>query len=309
MTEITKTVLLGHAIGDALGVPVEFYGRKRLAERPVTDMIGYLSPNSVANIWSDDTSMSLCLIESIDRKGCIDYDDIMNNFVKWLTEGAFTPEGKAFGIGKTCLKAILTYIRNKKSIFRVCTSETENGNGSLMRIFPACIYVIEKNIPTNEAMSIIHTVSALTHGHSRSKIACGIYYFVFKSIYDNKDALSVQECVELGLQSAKRYYEGQEEFCHELVHYERLFSENFSNISVDKISSSGYVVDSLEAAIWCLLNSACYKKTVLKAVNLGDDADTIAAIVGGLAALYYGKEDIPLSWIEHLRGKEVLNVL
>lgn len=314
INETIKTVLLGHAVGDALGVPVEFYDRKRLEEKPVTDMVGYLSPNSVANTWSDDTSMSLCLIDSINRKGCIDYEDIMNNFVRWINEGVFTPDGQAFGIGKICLKAILAYIRNKDSLFTACTSEKENGNGSLMRIFPACIYVIEKDIPIDDAMNIIHNLSALTHGHSRSKMACGIYFFIFKSIYE--EAFGIDTCIELGLESAKKYYEGQDEFSSELVYYERLFDKDFRSwyldefrsLDVSEIKSSGYVVDSLEAAIWCLLNSDSYKETVLKAVNLGGDTDTIAAIAGGLAALHYGKEDIPSDWIELLRAKDVLGI-
>ena len=135
-----KAIMLGHAVGDALGVPVEFESRDKLSKSPVTDMIGYGSYPVPAGAWSDDTSMSLAAMDVLSR-GKLDDFDIMTNFVKWLENGAFTPIGKAFDVGHTCLKAIRRFIglidsKEADVIFYGFDGEYDNGNGSLMRIHP-----------------------------------------------------------------------------------------------------------------------------------------------------------------------------
>nr|HPM00276.1 ADP-ribosylglycohydrolase family protein [Bacillota bacterium] len=161
------------------------------------------------------------------------------------------------------------------------------------------VYYLQANFgaeitENNEAMAIIHNVSALTHAHKRSLIACGIYCSIAAMLMGS---MELSTAVSLGINKAVEFYRRHEEYSDELGNYERLNNKSFAAVPVEEIKSSGYVVDTLEAAVWCLLNSNNYKECVLMAVNLGEDTDTVAAIAGGLAGLYYGYGSIPQEWL------------
>jgi ADP-ribosylglycohydrolase len=245
--------------------------------------------------------MSLCALASL-ANGKIDFDEIMSNFGKWCYEGEFTATGEVFDIGNTCRQAIDNYCKNKMPYDKcgLCDNDS-NGNGSLMRINPFVLVTANMSCSLDEKISIIHTASSLTHAHKRSQIGCGIYAFVLWELLKNP----VKDSVNVGLQKAKDYYKDEEE----LTYYERLLSENFANTRREVISSSGYIVLSLEAAIWCLLNTESYKDCILKAVNLGWDTDTIAAIAGGLAGALYGYNAIPQTWRDCLAKRDYIEDL
>ena len=292
MIEKIKAVVVGHAVADALGVPVEFSSRKKLDETPVTDMQGYGRYSVPAGSWSDDTSMSLGTLEVLASKG-VDYDAIMKNFVAWYNECKFTPTGVTFDVGITCSQAMNDYFFfNVPAVECGQKSERANGNGSLMRIHPAVLYLANKDMPIEEKMEIVHTMSALTHAHDRSKIGCGIYAFILWELLKNPTMYAFKD----GLAQAQAFYQGNPE----LVHYSRLFEETFATTPREEIKSGGYVVDTLEAAVWCILTTDSYKDAVLKAVNLGEDTDTVAAVAGGLAGALYGYEAIPQEWRDTL---------
>lgn len=294
--------LLGHIVGDALGVPVEFMSREKLTKEPVTDMVGGGNRGFPAGTWSDDSSMMLCTVESILKKKSIDYHDIMRNFLRWATEGYMTPHGSTFGMGQTVLRALVQYSKKRDIAICGCGEEKDNGNGSLMRLLPFVVYlhndrILSKN-SLDEKINIIHNASSITHRHLRSQIACGIYYFVAEELINEPTHTSIL----VGLEKAHSYYHQYDEFAH----FQRLFSKNFKALSSDEIRTSGYVVDTLEAAIWCLERGKDYQQTLLTAVNLGGDADTVAAIAGGLAGILHGAESIPPSWIDTLaKTKEI----
>ena len=299
-TEIVKSLILGHAIGDALGVPVEFQSRAVLSADPVMDMRGYGTYNVPAGAWSDDTSMTLALIDSISRLGRLDYEDMMNNFSKWANHGVFTPTDFAFDIGGATRNAIIRYDGGKPALECGGTSGATNGNGSLMRISPMALYVYEKydgQVQADEPLQLVHTVSSLTHAHPRSLMACGIYVLVAAEILRGK-AMAI--ALHDGLQAARRYYSQQAEFSKEMDNYASLWEPDFEHFDEGTISSGGYVVDTLEAVMWCLLNTKSYKGCVLRAVNMGADTDTVGAIAGGLAGLYYGMDSIPEEWRDQL---------
>lgn len=293
-----KSVVLGHAIADALGVPVEFVDRKELEQAPVTDMEGFGTYPYPEGSWSDDTSMSLAALDSLSR-GILDFDDIMINFGAWYYKDAYTPTGKTFDVGSTCSYAIGNYFYKHKTIHEcgLC-DEQSNGNGSLMRIHPFVLYAFIKRLPFENMMDIVYTASALTHAHERSKIACGIYAFVLMHLLHKNDKASVHTA----LQQAKAYYVNNTE----IKHYANLFKKDFYQTARCEIKSGGYVVDTLEAAIWCLLTTDNYRDCVLKAVNLGDDTDTVAAIAGGLAGALYSYDSIPTEWMSVLKRKEYI---
>ena len=309
--EKIKAVMLGHAVGDALGVPVEFFAREELDEKPVTTMEGFGTYPMPEGCWSDDTSMALAALDSL-ASGKINYEQIMENFVRWVTLEEYTPTGVTFDMGRTCLEAIRRYI-DIRGDATLCglDGEHSNGNGSLMRIHPFALFLYNRGIADEEHIEFIHKASALTHAHERSKMACGIYAFILWELLQNP----CRESVKRGLLRARNYYADYEE----CATYDKMLFSRIADISKEEgstgacqkirreeIKSTGYVVDTLEAAIWCILTTKDYKECVLKAVNLGEDTDTVAAIAGGLAGALYGFESIPKEWLTVLKKREYI---
>lgn len=301
MIKTVKGAIFGLAVADALGVPVEFESREKLRENPVDKMLGFGSHDVPKGTWSDDTSMTLCTLNSIAQKGKIDLEDNILEFSKWAEDGYMTPHGEMFDIGRTTLTSLRNYW-NCKNVYNCGgKSEYDNGNGSLMRIIPVSLFNHLKNLSQKESIQNIHEVSALTHAHERSLIACGIYDFTMQELIKFPD----KSTVNIALKKAEKYYADYQE----IKHYKKLFDEKFTYTDINLIKSSGYVVDTLEAAIWCLLNTDCYKDCVLKAVNLGEDTDTVAAVAGGLAGILYGYDNIPKEWTDTLVKNDMISNL
>ena len=270
-------------------------------------MRGYGTFNLPEGSWTDDSSLTIALLESIRRVGEIDLDDIMGNFMKWLYDGEFTPYGESYDIGRGTMQAINRYKKNRKA--KKCGGDEEwnNGNGSLMRIMPACLYcsVMESSgmYSDRDAIDVIHSVGGLTHAHIRSNIACGLYFFMAKYILFREGSL--QERIQEGLTQGFAFYESYLADKENLHYYDRLKDlEAFKSLPADKIKSTGYVVDALEAAVWSLITTDSFDQALLKAVNLGDDTDTVGAIAGGLAGLYYGYDSIPEEWLSAIKRRE-----
>lgn len=297
--------MIGLVVGDALGVPYEFSWRQKLKENPAVDMIGYGAHNVPAGCWSDDSSMALATLDSL-RHG-YDPEEIMMNFSDWYHNAEYTPYGKVFDIGMTCMAAIENYDESGDVSSCGCDKENDNGNGSLMRILPACLYFYEKcrigAMTEKEILEKIHEISALTHAHLRSKIACGLYYFLVKEILYG--AGSLNDRLQKGFDDGFAFYDDYLSDTNELSYYDRMKNiSHFAAMPDTEIESSGYVVASFEAAVWCLANTSDYRSCILKAVNLGKDTDTVAAIAGGLAGLYYGYDGIPSDWLQKIAKRE-----
>ena len=179
--------------------------------------------------------------------------------------------------------------------------EYSNGNGSLMRIHPFALMTWYDRKLRPDFEEIIERASALTHAHERSKLACKIYTLILYNLL----GLPRKDVIMFALDEAKcRYFESPE-----YHHYDRLFDDNFDKLTIDEIKSSGYVVDTLEAAVWCVLTTDSYRDCVLKAVNLGEDTDTVAAIAGGLAGALYGYDGIPAEWKNTLIKKDYIEAM
>lgn len=300
--------IMGLCVADALGVPVEFMDRKVLIENPVVNMRGLGTYNQPAGTWSDDTSMSLCLLDSLSRE--LNYNDIMLNFLKWYINGEYTAHGEVFDIGITTKEALVRFQEGISPLECGGKSEYDNGNGSLMRILPTLFYIQaiygSDFQEIDEAFQIIHNISALTHAHKRSQIACGIYISVASMLLGE---MNLEIAIDLGIYKAMEYYRKQDDFTEELEHFSRLENKDFKKTPIEEIRSGGYTVSTLEAAIWCLLNTNDYKSCALQAVNLGNDTDTVAAVAGGLAGIKYGCENIPQEWLEVIAKKEYIENL
>ena len=270
--------IMGLVVGDALGVPYEM---RRRGTFTAIDMVGGGVYRQPAGTWSDDSSLTLATLASIkEKKGKIIFDDIMDKFTEWYLYGEYTPHGKPFGEGATVRAALYNYITcGKKPLDCGQTREYSNGNGSLMRILPLTFFKHDEKL--------VARVSSLTHAHPVSVEGCQLYIQIADLIRKGYPMAVIREAVcDMATTEA----------------YLRLKEIAFMVVPEDKIKSTGYVVDTLEAALYCLFETNSYADCVLKAANLGGDTDTIAAVAGGLAGLYY--KDIPEEWVNKIARRE-----
>jgi len=294
---IHTDILLGLAIGDALGVPLEFRSRKTIALNPVTDMTGYGTHNLPAGTFSDDSSLAFCLSEAL--TGEFNLEKIADNFIKWLHHSFWTPRGKVFDVGITTSMAIKRLKDGYPPELAGGTDESDNGNGSLMRILPLITHIKDKSI--DERYQITKQVSSITHGHIRAVIACYYYLEFARHIISGKDKLQTYETLQKEIPEYLKFLSVNPK---EIALFDRLLNQDIHTLSEKDIHSSGYVLHTLEASIWCLLTTSDYREATLKAVNLGEDSDTTGAVTGGLAGLLYGWETIPPTWMDQLVRKD-----
>ncbi len=300
-----KEMFLGFALADALGVPVEFQSRDVLAQNPVNSMAGYGTHFQTEGTWSDDSSLALCLADSL-TKG-YDLKDIALKFIQWKRNSLWTPRGEVFDIGIQTTRSIDRLVNillrdrdeERLSLIKYDDDEYTNGNGSLMRILPLLYYIKGKEI--KEQFAIIWDVSSLTHGHIRAAIACLVYLKFAEYVSEGS---SLREAYEEMRKDIKEFFKVAEIAAYEVDKFHRIIENDISIVEEDEINSGGYVIETLEASFWCLLNSESYLEAVFKAINLGDDTDTTATVVGGIAGLYFGMKDVPEIWIQQLARKD-----
>ncbi|AYZ14375.1 ADP-ribosylglycohydrolase family protein [Chryseobacterium arthrosphaerae] len=303
MENKVKAGIMGVCVGDALGVPVEFKKRQDLKINPVTKMLEYMSWNQPKGTWSDDSSLTLCLAEEL-TKG-YDLERIGAGFVKWVKDGHWTAHGRLFDIGGTTRHSIARLIKGESAGFSGNIFEEDNGNGSLMRILPLAFYLQNEN-DTKKFYLTVKEVSSITHGHFRSVFACFIYVVFAIQLIKGKSKIEAYSYMQ---KTALEYAEIQEFNPKEIELFNRILKHDISGYPEDEIKSGGYVLHSLEASLWCFLNSESYSEAVLKAVNLGEDTDTTGAITGGIAGIYYGYENIPQEWLNVLVRKDDIEAL
>ncbi len=287
--------LMGVCVGDALGVPVEFTSRSDRQKNPVTTMIGYGTYNQPPGTWSDDSSLTFCLADSLCQG--FDLDVISRSFCRWFRECYWTPHGEVFGIGNTTLQALRNLQQGAPPSESGVTSDRGNGNGSLMRILPMAF--LYKNLEFTELIERTHQVSRITHAHPRALMACGIYISIAVNLLQGKN---LKSAYLQGIENIRPFYQSAP-YLQELDHFQRLLNGDIDRLTINQVNSSGYVISTLEASLWCLLNTDNYRDAVLKAVNLGQDTDTTAAVTGGLAGIYYGFEAIPQEWVDQIARK------
>lgn len=278
-----RGALLGLACGDAVGTTVEFCPRGSFT--PVTDMVGggpfHLQPGQ----WTDDTSMALCLAESLLTQGGFDPRDQMTRYLNWWQWGYLSSTGHCFDIGMT-VRSALAKFQVSGDPFSGPTEPNMAGNGSLMRLAPA---VLMAHPDRETVLQYAGESSRTTHGAAEA----------------------VESCRAFGLLLHAALSGTQKERLLSSVHYEspapkvsEILQGTFALKTEAGIKGSGYCIESLEAALWCFMQTNTFEEAILRAVNLGDDADTTGAIVGQLAGAYYGAEGIPEKWLSKISMRE-----
>ena len=221
-----------------------------------------------------------------------DIEIIGKLFVNWYKTGYWGAHHKVFDIGLTTRESLERISKGESAKFSGNFLEENNGNGSLMRILPL-VYYLKDVKDLNQIFTIVKEVSSVTHAHFRACFACFIYCVLGIHILNgNKKELAYQK-MQMDL---KRFIESKSFNIDELNLFNKIIQDKIWNLEEEEIQSSGYVLDALEASLWSFYKTDSYEKAVLKAVNLGRDTDTVGAITGGLAGLYYGFNNIPEFW-------------
>ena len=299
LNEKLKAGVVGAIIGDAVGVPYEFRSNNEMIFNPCKDMVGYGTYNKPAGTWSDDSSMILATLDSVvDKK--LDLNKMMLNFIEWQTNGAYTQDGFMFDIGNTTAFALKEY-KNSVNV-KICGQKDDwnNGNGSLMRIFPVSVYLYNlygvNAFKHEDAVELVKDVSALTHAHEISMEACVIYVSVCLHLLNEEG----KDGIIKGLLEAKDIVKSSA--------FERLFSKGFFTLPLKELSGNAYVVNTLEDALYIAYNERNFRESILTAVNLGKDTDTTASVTGALVGMLYS-DAIDIDWIRGVRNIELALVL
>lgn len=267
---------LGLAIGDSVGTTVEFCDRDTF--EPVTDMIGQGPFNLPAGYYTDDTSMALCLAESLIIYPDLDSSDLLSRFSKWYRDGVNSPTGHCFDIGMTTVKAIINW-ENTKSIINNTDASTA-GNGSIMRLAPA---VIKYHDDSDKAISTAIMQGRTTHGSNEAVDSCDLLARILLAAFHAENKGKV---IDIDVQE------------HWATNVKNILKT--LDVSRDEVKSSGYVIHTLHAALWSFMNTNNFCDAILLATNLGDDSDTVAAVTGQIAGAYYGVDGIMIKWLDTL---------
>lgn len=283
-----RGAFLGLACGDAVGTTVEFKPRGSFV--PMTDLVGGGPFKLVAGQWTDDTSMALCLASSLIENG-FDMHDQMERYVRWHEYGYMSSNGKCFDIGNATYEALMTFKRTSDPLAG-SFSPNSAGNGSIMRLAPVPIRYLD----TPElALDLCVEQSRTTHQSPECLMACRLLGEVLIRALQGRSKDEVlapsQQVLRLspGLNSVA--------------------SGGYKTKTMDQIRGSGYVVQSLEAALWCFWNTDNFKDCVLMAANLGDDADTTAAVAGQIAGAFFSEKGIPACWLDKLTMADEIGAL
>jgi len=288
-----KGSLVGLATGDALGTTLEF--SQPGSFKPITEIKGGGPFSLKPGEWTDDTSMALCLAESLIEKNGFDPIDQLQRYTKWYDEGYLSSNGTCFDIGTTTQYALENFKKTGQP-YSGLTDRVASGNGSIMRL--AAVPLFFSHNPEN-AIFMSGESSKTTHGSILSVDACRYMGSIIAGIILGVDK---EEILSENYDPAPDYWKNKP-----LVkEIESIRNGSFKNQNPPEIKGDGFVVKSLEAALWAFNKSKSFEEGCLMAVNLGDDADTTGAVYGQMAGAYYGIENIPISWRSKLARLELI---
>lgn len=291
-----RGTLIGLAVGDAIGTTLEFSSPGSF--KPIDDMIGGGPFKLEAGQWTDDTSMALCLAESLIEQKKFDSINQLNKYLQWYLNGYLSSTGKCFDIGNTVRKALRQYMTTKEPYPGV-DDFLSAGNGSIMRLAPIPLFYHNdiKNALEKAALS-----SKTTHATTTCIDACK---YMSGIIWGSLHGASKEELLSPLYSPLKNYWKEISPLCSEI---RQVAQGSFKKHEPPEIAGTGYVVKSLEAALWAFYKTSTFKDGVLKAANLGHDADTTAAIYGQIAGAYYGESNIPQEWRDKLWDYEKIKL-
>lgn len=296
-----KSAIYGLAVGDALGVPYFSINQEEMCPKEEISMIKGGTHDKPEGTWSDETSLTLILLDSLSDKR-FSLKNLIENSLNWFEEGEYTIDSEAFGIEPQTL-SILTQLSEGSSLRRVLREgDLNDGNSALIKILPLAFWLInEPSIKKRKKM--IDDICSITNSDDISKLVCHYYVeFAIQLVNGNDMNLAYSETNRL----MRKHYGGKQH-AHLLGAFEMILTTRIAWVDKTHIKADDSAIHTLEAVIWSLINSTGYENCMKRAVSLGGNTDTIAAVVGGLAGIFYGYERIPKRWLEQLRGKDILD--
>ena len=285
--------LIGNAVGDALGLPAVFSKRDDLKSNPILEMQGFGSYLVPAGTWSENTSMSLALMDSVRECKCINISDIMHKLSRWLYLAEYTASSEVVNVNATIELAVEKF---KKGIIpQDCGDNFEfaSDNGALMRILPVALLCHNYNIIGKQRYELVSEITRITHANEKCIMANLIFVnFVCYLMDGFYPAIALQR-------TQQECYNFFSDAC--VARYDRLLVGNIAELPEDEIRSTSDVIDTLESAIWSLITTRNYETAVIRAVNLGSDTAAIGALTGTIAGVYYGEHAIPRHWLDQVK--------
>ena len=286
----------GLIIGDAVGVPYEFTPQE---DSPSIDKIDIVTPTYFRKTYidvpfgtySDDGAQFLCVIDSYLECDGFNMNNLAKKLLAWLSDGLWAVDGYVFDVGRQTLKALVEYARGSSPrVSGLCEPEGK-GNGALMRTLALAIL---EDGDDERLVNDSHEQAMITHGHICNQVCCAFYNLIAKYMLEG---IEFEEAYSTAVNSLKNIYKNNKEYLHE-------FENNILPDGIIKERGTGYVIDCLKSAFKIIRESNSYEDAIKKSIALGNDTDTTAAVVGGLAGIIYGFENIPTRWYEEIRGKE-----
>ena len=297
-----KASIYGYIVGDAVGLPLKNKKRKDLLKKPVNEMLSMTGYNDIG-YWSINTSFVIATLDSIIENNIkINYTDIMRKYIditntnKYLSNDSFNKE-----IDKNIITCLDKFKDN--NIPTSCGNKTyeDNDNKALARMLPIVLYCYYKKVKEDDIYNLVKKYSSLTHAHQLSIMASYIYVRYMLAILKGKDKNTAYNVL--------KYIDYNKYFRKEIIsEYSRIIN-NISDLELSEINSTDNVVDTIEAILWIIVNTNSYKQAIIGAINLGGDTNTISALVGSIAAIIYGVDDIPSKWIDNIKKKDYINNL
>lgn len=296
-----KEGIIGSAIGDALGTITKGQARDYLLNHPVLRMAPCIKKGLPKGSWGDSTSLMIATTYAITKRG-LDYDYIAENCVSWFTSNRFCSVGESFGIGNTTLKSLIRFTQRQKSACE-CGEGLfkDNGNSSLKMVLPLAYYFTANKETKETVYMAIKNVCSITHRHEISICASYIYvHYVMFLLNGNNKFAAIKKLKNIDYSM----------FSNETLEYfSRILVGNLSELDIDEINSTSFVVDTLESVLWCFIKSDNYKDCIIATTNIGDDTSSISALTGALAGIYYGTNKIPKDWYDNVRRKDYLTTI
>lgn len=305
MKNLARDILLGITVADSIGAPVEFCPFDEINLKEVglnykntpNRLHGFGTWNKPVGTFTDDSSMALCTAEYVVSESD-NLNDLMRLFEKWRDKGYWTADGEMFDIGRTTNIAISNFQQTNDWKRSGLSKENDNGNGSLMRILPVLLPVLNMN--KEKRKKYVTDVSATTHAHPISTTACVLYINFALDLFRHRNKFKAFECLKTNINDLDVNLSSK---------FSSIKSNDFFSNKELYFDPNGYVVGTFAISIYCLLTTTNYRSAVIESISFGGDTDTNAVVTGGLAAILYGYESIPDEWLNPLKRKNEIMAL
>lgn len=293
-----KDGIIGLSIGDAMGMPTEKMKREELLEKPVLKMIPKISSGIPKGAWGADTSLALATMDALYNYG-INYNAMADNYVKWFTSNNFCSINEVIEVENTTLKSLVLYTQHLNEPYECGSTDYKENNSSVItRCLPLAYYFTSYKESDKNIYEIVKKVCSITHAHEISSLGCYIYVrFVMNLLRGNNKYSALNQIKKLDYSMFDK---------NTLDEYRRILSSDINELGIDDIKNTDNIVETLETAIWCFLKSESFKECVIATTNIGGNTNTIGAIAGSLAGIFYGYSNIPINYLDDLRKRDYL---